>query len=140
MRSCHFGSCIRAVISSTLSARCRPGSTTGCRVDRIRDPWPLRGTTPNPNRELPSDDAAAFVADRLMNAAPTYRAVATLHAPIDRVAPHMSDGIGELEAIDADRCRLTVDGDTLAWLAFRLSSVGCEFEVHEPPERSVRPS
>lgn len=103
-------------------------------MDRIRDPWPLRGTTPNPNRELPSDDAAAFVADRLMNAAPTYRAVATLHAPIDRVAPHMSDGIGELEAIDADRCRLTVDGDTLAWLAFRLSSVGCEFEVHEPPE------
>ena len=101
------------------------------RADRIADPWPLRATTPI--RELPSGDAVAFVAERLLESAPTYRATATLRAPIERVAPAL-DGVGELEAIDANRCRVTIDGDTLEWLAFRLSSVGCEFEVHEPPE------
>jgi predicted DNA-binding transcriptional regulator YafY len=73
------------------------------------------------------------VAERLLESAPTYRAVATLHAPVDRVAPAL-DGVGDLRPSGADRCQVTIDGDTLEWLAFRLSSVGCEFEVHEPPE------
>ena len=101
------------------------------RVDRIADPWSLRSRTPF--RELPVADALTFVTERLLESAPTYRAVATLHAPIERVAPSL-DGVGELESIGVDRCRLTIDGDTLAWLAFRLSTIGCEFEVHEPPE------
>jgi hypothetical protein len=50
------------------------------------------------------------------------------------VAPFMSETIGSLEAIDDYRCRLTSEADTLEWLAFRLMIVGCEFEVHEPPE------
>jgi predicted DNA-binding transcriptional regulator YafY len=101
------------------------------RVDRISDPWPLRAT--KPRHTLPSKDAVTFVAERLLESAPTYRAVATLHAPIERVAPAL-DGFGEVEPIAGDRCRVTIDGDTLEWLAFRLSSVEYEFEVHEPPE------
>lgn len=102
------------------------------RVDRISDPWSMHGRTPL--RELPAPDAAAYVASRLFDGVPTYRAMATFHAPVDRVAPFVSDGMGSLEAIDDHRCRLTSEADTLEWLAFRLMVVGCDFEVHEPPE------
>ncbi len=102
------------------------------RVDRVTDPWSMRGRTPI--RELPASDAAAFVASRLFEGVPTHRAVATFHAPVEQVAPFMSETIGSLEAIDDHRCRLTSEADTLEWLAFRLMIVGCEFEVHEPPE------
>lgn len=103
------------------------------RVDRIADPWSMRGRTPL--RELPPpNDAAAFVESRLLALAPTFRATATLHTSIEMAAPSFADGAAQLEPIDADRCRLTSHADTLEWLAFRLFVVGCEFEVHEPPE------
>jgi predicted DNA-binding transcriptional regulator YafY len=102
------------------------------RVDHVSEPHPTGVRVPP--RTPPAEDAATFVTARLYSTAPTYRAVATLHAPAERVASRLGDAAGELEPIDADTCRLSGQSDTLEWLAFRLVMLGCEFEVHEPPE------
>jgi predicted DNA-binding transcriptional regulator YafY len=49
-------------------------------------------------------------------------------------ARQLGDYAAELEAIDEQACRLRTHTDTLEWLAFRLTTLGCEFEVHQPPE------
>ncbi len=46
----------------------------------------------------------------------------------------LTGDVSAIERTDADRCRIKIDGDTLAWLAFRLILLGCDFEIHEPPE------
>jgi predicted DNA-binding transcriptional regulator YafY len=102
------------------------------RVDRIRAPRPT-GVRTAP-RDLPAADAAAYVLARMYDLAPTYRAVATLHAPLEEVAARLGDASGGLEAIDEHTCRLHSHADTLEWLAWRLAMLGCEFEVHQPPE------
>jgi hypothetical protein len=40
----------------------------------------------------------------------------------------------ELSAVDEQGGRLTSPPDTVEWLAARLIRLGCEFEVHSPPE------
>jgi len=37
-------------------------------------------------------------------------------------------------AVDKQGGRLTSPPDTVEWLAARLIRLGCEFEVHSPPE------
>jgi predicted DNA-binding transcriptional regulator YafY len=102
------------------------------RVDRIEAPQPT-GARATP-RELPAPDAAAYVTDRAYSLAPVHTAVATLHAPLEQVRGRIGDRPGDLEPIDGGRCRLRSHTDTLEWLAFALLRLGCEFEVHEPPE------
>jgi len=104
------------------------------RVDRMREPQST-GVRAAP-RELPARDAAAYVAgERSDWGTPTYRVVVTLHAPLAQVAGRLGDTPGELEPLGEHRCRLDSSrDDSLEWLAVRLISLGCEFEVHEPPE------
>ena len=103
------------------------------RVDRIDDPWATG--RPAIARELPEGvDAATYVRERQLGQAPTYRMVATLHAPYEEVAPRAGDLASGLEPIDAGRCRLTIEGDTLGWLTIRLILLECDFDIHEPPE------
>lgn len=102
------------------------------RVDRIRDPKPTGQRTPP--RALPAADAATFVADKLYSSAPTYRAVVTLQLPVREVLGRLGDSPGVLEPINETTCRLHSHADTLEWLAFRVAMLGCEFQVHEPPE------
>jgi predicted DNA-binding transcriptional regulator YafY len=102
------------------------------RLDRVRDVR-ATGVRRRP-RDLPAPDAASFLTERLYSLAPTYRTVATLHAPVSEVARRLGGGAGELEALDERSCRFRGQADTLEWLAFRLTLLGCEFEVHEPPE------
>jgi predicted DNA-binding transcriptional regulator YafY len=85
-------------------------------------------------RDLPADDAAAYLASKLHSLAPTYRAVATVHAPAQLVARKLGTSAGAVEPLDERTCRLHSHTDTLEWLAFRLTLLGCEFDVHEPPE------
>jgi predicted DNA-binding transcriptional regulator YafY len=102
------------------------------RVDRVGDP---RATGERgPQREAPFADAAAFVRDRLWGLLPTYRAVATLHLPLAEAARRLGPAVGDLEEADDATCLLRTGTDTLEWLAFRLTQLGCAFEVHEPPE------
>jgi predicted DNA-binding transcriptional regulator YafY len=102
------------------------------RIDRIRDLRPTGARTPP--RELPAADAAAYVAGKLYSLAPTYRAVATVHAPAAEVARLLGGSPGDLTPAGEQACRLHSNADTLEWLAFRLMLLGCEFEVHQPPE------
>jgi predicted DNA-binding transcriptional regulator YafY len=85
-------------------------------------------------RTLPAADAAAYVTGKLLELAPAYQVVATLHAPVERVAGRWASASVDLEPIDAASCRLRSHSDTLEWLAWRLLALGCEFEVHQPPE------
>ncbi|MEV4175557.1 YafY family protein [Nonomuraea sp. NPDC049709] len=98
------------------------------RIDRIDELRPT-GARIVP-RELPAGGAAAYVADQLYSLASTYEAVVTLHAPITEPIR----ALGEVTPIGERVCRLRMHADTLDWLAFRLTAIGCEFEVHEPPE------
>ena len=98
-------------------------------VDRITEPL-LTGQ--RFAARLPADtEPAEFATGKLYSIAPVYRQAVTLHLPAsgarDRVA-------GDLEALDTHSCRLTSAPDTLEWLASRLIRLGCEFDVHEPPE------
>jgi predicted DNA-binding transcriptional regulator YafY len=102
------------------------------RVDRLREPR-LTGARSVP-RELPEGDAAAYFRQRMHGLLPVYRAVVTLHAPAETVAGRLGDATGELEPLDGGSCRMHSTADTLDWLAQRLALLGCEFEVHEPPE------
>ncbi|WP_155375093.1 helix-turn-helix transcriptional regulator [Catellatospora vulcania] len=102
------------------------------RVDRISAVRPTGQRTPA--RALPAADAAAYVTGKLSELAPVYQAVATLHAPLAQVAGRIGDSPADLVPIDATSCRLTGHTEPLEWLAWRLLMLGCEFEVHEPPE------
>ncbi|WP_328415922.1 MULTISPECIES: YafY family protein [unclassified Micromonospora] len=102
------------------------------RVDRISAQRTTR--TRVPPRPLPATDAAAFVTEKLLELTPVYRAVVILHAPVERMAGPLGGSPVDLEPIDAASCRLRSHADTLDWLAWRLLTLGCEFEVHEPPE------
>lgn len=102
------------------------------RVDRIVKPF-LTGVRPAP-RALPAKDAAAFVASRMGGDAPPVRARVTLHAPYRELAPRLGDAAARLERLDDDTCLLNAEEDALEWLALRLAGLGCEFEVHDPPE------
>jgi len=97
------------------------------RVDRIADVFATGARYPA--RELPAQDAAAFVTSKLYSLVPTYEAVVVVDLPAAAVPPHL----GPVEPVDERRSRVrTVD--TLPWLAFRFATAGCEFTVEEPPE------
>ncbi len=98
------------------------------RVDRIDAPQPTGARIGV--REIPGGDAAAFVRDQMFSSVPTYRAVATIHAPYEQVRGR----IGDVVPLDDHRCRLHGHTDTLEWTAFGLIMLGYDFEVHEPPE------
>ncbi|MBG0566669.1 helix-turn-helix transcriptional regulator [Actinoplanes aureus] len=102
------------------------------RVDRISEQQRIGMSSAR--RELPAADAAAYVTGKLLERTPVYRTVATLHAPVEQLAGRVGDSPGDLQPIDARSCRLSSHTDTLEWTAWRLLSLGCEFEVHEPPE------
>lgn len=102
------------------------------RTDRVTEPQPT-GVRAQP-RVPPGDDAAAYVTSKIYDMAPVYRAVATLHAPVAELRRRLGDTAASLEPIDDHTCRWRSHRDTVEWLAFRLTMLGCEFEVHEPPQ------
>ncbi|WP_280696536.1 YafY family protein [Kitasatospora sp. GP82] len=106
------------------------------RVDRLREPQPTGARVPP--RELPAEDAAAYVAQKLSSLTTSHTAVATLYAPAERLAGWLSGPADELEPIDEHSCRLRTSAESLEWLAIRLAMLGCEFEVHEPAELRER--
>ncbi|GAA1663389.1 YafY family protein [Nonomuraea maheshkhaliensis] len=85
-------------------------------------------------REPPGGDAAAYVAEQLYSAEPTYEAVVTLRCAVTEPVR----ALGEVTPLNKGACRVRTHADTLDWLAFRLLALGCEFEVHDPPELVAR--
>ncbi len=99
------------------------------RVDRMTEPLV---TGQRFASRTPGDaDPAEFAIGKVYSMAPVYRAAVTLHLPASRARDRVA---GDLEALDARSCRFTSEPDTLDWLASRLIMLGCEFDVHEPPE------
>jgi predicted DNA-binding transcriptional regulator YafY len=102
------------------------------RVDRL-DQLSAAGTRFTP-RDLPSNDAAAYVAANLSGAPSRYQARVTLRARADEVAERSLFLGSTVEAIDDRTSELRTSDDSLDWLAVRVAMLGVDFEVHEPPE------
>ncbi len=107
------------------------------RLDRLERP--AAAGTRFAERTLPEGgDAAAFVAARLRDVEYRHRAVVTLHAPAREILaryPWMRDSV---EPLDDRTCGFRTSDDSLDWLALRIAGLGCDFDVHEPPELAER--
>ncbi|MPZ63818.1 MAG: WYL domain-containing protein [Propionibacteriales bacterium] len=84
-------------------------------------------------RELPAEDAAAYVRDSLASVPTRYHVAVRVHTAAADVE-NVVRGWGTVEPVDVGSCRLEMNVDTLHWPALVLGSVGAEFEVLEPPE------
>ena len=85
-------------------------------------------------RRLPAKDAAAYVKQGITGAPNRFEAVVTLHAAADELTSRVPAHWGAIEPIDARTCRYRTGDDDLRWLAWRIATLGVDFEVHEPPE------
>jgi predicted DNA-binding transcriptional regulator YafY len=101
------------------------------RLDRLEAP-DRTGARFRP-RELPADDAAAFVragVDRM----PAAR---TVEVRVSAPAGTVREAVGRWGTVDDDGaggCVLRMRTDTLDWPAMMLGSIGADFEVVTPPE------
>jgi predicted DNA-binding transcriptional regulator YafY len=102
------------------------------RLDRLTAPR-TSGARFNP-RELPAEDAAAFVRRSLQSMPTRYEADVTVCAPADAIADRVRPFGGTVEPIDDERSHLRMSGDSLAWLAAGIALLECDFELHGPPE------
>jgi biotin operon repressor BirA-like protein len=100
------------------------------RLDRLADPCGTRERF-RP-RELPAEDAAAFVRAGIQGA-PVYDVEALVHAPAARVRG-LAGHWASVEEVDDLRCRIRMTADDLAWPTFLLGVVGADFEIVTPPE------
>jgi predicted DNA-binding transcriptional regulator YafY len=101
------------------------------RLDRVDAPRST-GARFRP-RELPADDAAAFVRAGLRNLPTSYEVEAVLDAPVDAVRALVGRWVSVEEAGEG-HCRMRMSTDSLHWAALAVGSVGAEFTVVSPPE------
>ncbi|GHH46594.1 transcriptional regulator [Lentzea cavernae] len=85
-------------------------------------------------RVPPGGDATAFVTQKMYDSAPTFRARVTLRLPVELARARLADFAGELAAVDDGSCSWHSVEDTVDYLAFRLTLLGCDFVVHGPDE------
>ncbi|WP_399088728.1 helix-turn-helix transcriptional regulator [Streptomyces sp. BBFR2] len=104
------------------------------RVDRMTGPS-CTGERFRP-RELPAEDAAAFVRAGLDNRPGPYRAEALVEAPAAAVRARIGRW-GTVEETDDGRCRVVFAADALEWPAMVLGTLGADFQVIGPPELRV---
>ncbi|WP_203433448.1 WYL domain-containing protein [Jiangella asiatica] len=84
-------------------------------------------------RDLPADDAAAFVRERIAAIPTRYRVVVDVAAPADVVRRTVWNW-GGVEPLAAASSRLSMNVDSFEWPAVVLASIGADFEVVSPPE------
>lgn len=101
------------------------------RLDRLREPCST-GARFRP-RELPADDAAAFVRARIDSIPASYTVEALVHAPAATVRSHVGRW-ATIEEVDDRRCLLRMTTDSLDWPMMALGAVAADFEVLSPPE------
>ncbi|MFF9566820.1 helix-turn-helix transcriptional regulator [Streptomyces sp. NPDC014685] len=103
------------------------------RVDRVSEPF-ATGARFAP-RELPTGDAAEFLAGSIARGRPELEVDVSFAAPAEFVSARLPAAIGPLEPTDGNSCRLRATlADSMEWVALRLALVDCEFTVHEPPQ------
>lgn len=101
------------------------------RVDRMRPKVPL-GARFTP-REIPGEDAAAFVAARIARLWP-FQASVLLSLPATHEKVRELVTYGTIEEIDEGSCRLIIGADTPQSLAFLLSILEIDFRVESSVE------
>jgi predicted DNA-binding transcriptional regulator YafY len=106
------------------------------RLDRLAEPTPT-GARFRP-RELPAEDAAAFVRAGLRTLPTSHAVSALVHAPAERVRERVGRWatVTELgpEGAGPPRCLLEMRADSLDWPAMALGTLGAEFTEVTPPE------
>jgi predicted DNA-binding transcriptional regulator YafY len=101
------------------------------RLDRLTGP---RGTGARFRpRELPAEDAAAFVRAGIGTLWSVYTVEVVAQAPADRVRERIGRWV-TVEPDGADRCRIRMSTDQLEWALMGLGLMGAEFSVVSPPE------
>ncbi|WP_171166801.1 YafY family protein [Streptomyces sp. I05A-00742] len=101
------------------------------RVDRVSEPF-ATGARFEP-RELPVENAAEFIKGSMPRPQSELRLVVTLHAPAAGVAARLPHWMGAPQPVDDGTCRLDTEfPGSVEWVAFHLTMLDCDFEVHEP--------
>jgi predicted DNA-binding transcriptional regulator YafY len=103
------------------------------RLDRLRRP---RGTGVRFRpRELPAEDAAAFVRRGLKQLPASHTVRALVRAPAEEVRARIGQWATVSDTPDAPvgQCLMTMNTDSLDWPAMALGSLGAEFTVLGPP-------
>lgn len=101
------------------------------RLDRLAEPHPT-GQRFRP-RELPAEDAAAFVTASLGASAETLAIEAIVHAPVEQVESRIGRW-ATTEAVDAATTRIRMAADSAEWALFGLAAVDARFEILAPAE------
>jgi predicted DNA-binding transcriptional regulator YafY len=102
------------------------------RIDRLARPAST-GVRFKPH-ELPAKNAATYVTQSIVAAPNRFEAIVTLHAGAEQITRRVPAYVGSITPIDANSCQLRTGDDDLRWLALRITALGVDFEVHEPPE------
>ncbi|TDE57699.1 YafY family transcriptional regulator [Nonomuraea mesophila] len=101
------------------------------RADRIQAP---RGTGARTSQRLSEEDVRTHLAQAALAMAPVHRADVTLHLTLAEAVLRLQDHLGDGSLTpEGDRTRWRSACDTVEWLALRLLSLDCPFEVHSPP-------
>jgi predicted DNA-binding transcriptional regulator YafY len=101
------------------------------RLDRLTEPAGS-GARFRP-RELPAENAAAFVQAGISSAWAVYEVEAVVEAPAEQVRQRIGRWM-TVEAEGRDRCRVRMSTDQLEWPLMGLGTVGAEFMVVGPVE------
>ncbi|MER7986922.1 WYL domain-containing protein [Streptomyces noursei] len=101
------------------------------RLDRIARATPTGRRVPP--RPVPGDDPVAFVAERLATAPTRHRAVATVHAPADRVRARTRGLATRIQPLDGTTCRLDASDDDLPRIAQVLSGLDVDYTLEADP-------
>jgi predicted DNA-binding transcriptional regulator YafY len=105
------------------------------RLDRLSDP---RGTASRFRpRDLPAEDAAAFVRAGMVDLPAPYVVEVLVDAPAAKVRDRVGRW-GSVQEEEGDRCRLRMRTDSLDWPMMALGAMGADFEVLDPPELAER--
>lgn len=102
------------------------------RVDRILATPATPGQRFRP-REIPGGDAAAYVSRGLRDRPRQHRVSVTLAVPAATAEAAVGRWAG-IEPLGAERCRMTMDTDTLDWPVLVLAGLDCDFTVEGPDE------
>ena len=107
------------------------GDWRSFRVDRISTPATTGARFRQ--RELPAEDAAAFVQAGIRSMPQRYEVVVAVSAPEATVRAAVWDW-GTVTPTGAESCRLQMSVDSLDWPAMVVAALGVPFEIVSPPE------
>jgi predicted DNA-binding transcriptional regulator YafY len=102
------------------------------RLDRVTDPEPT-GQRFRP-RELPADDALAFVQQGIRRMPQRHAVRVRLAMPAEDLAAQVGRWGTVTPGEDGDGCVLEMNVDDLDWPVMVLASSGADFVVESPPE------